>query len=160
MALSFLYRIVRHPTDSIALLTRSDAAKTAEILLLRHEIAILRRQIKQPRRSWADRALIAVLAGLLPKRRRLYLFVTPATLQRWHRALVKRSWTRPHRRQGRPSIRVRFVDWSSRWPGTTRPGDIGASTANSLGWATRSPEHSGLGSVWNVDRSLSTRGAW
>jgi putative transposase len=64
MALSFLCLIVRQLTDSIALLTRSDAAKTAEILLLRHEIAILRRQIKQPRRSWADRALIVALAGL------------------------------------------------------------------------------------------------
>jgi len=105
MALSFLYLIVRQLTDSIALLTRSDAAKTAEILLLRHEIAILRRQIKQPRRSWADRALIAALAGLLPKRRRLHLFVTPATLQRWHRRLVKRYWTRPHRRPGRPNTR-------------------------------------------------------
>jgi hypothetical protein len=108
MALSFLYLIVRQLTHSIALLTRSDAAKTAEILLLRHEIAILRRQVKQPRRSWADRALITALAGLMPKRRRLHLFVTPATLVRWHRALVKRYWTRPHRRPGRPSARAEF----------------------------------------------------
>jgi putative transposase len=106
MALSFLYLIVRQLTDSIALLTRSDASKAAEILLLRHEIATLRRQVKQPRRSWADRALIAALAGLLPKQRRLHLSVTPATLQRWHRALVRRYWTRPHRRPGRPSTRA------------------------------------------------------
>jgi putative transposase len=105
MALTFVYLIVRQLTDSLALLARSDTAKTAEILLLRHEIAILRRQVKRPCRSWADRALITTLAGLLPKDRRLYLLVTPATLLRWHRALVKRYWTRPHRRPGRPSVR-------------------------------------------------------
>lgn len=102
----FVYLIVRQLADSIVLLARSDAAKTAEILLLRHEIAILRRQVKQPRRSWADRALITTLAGLLSKERRRHLFVTPATLVRWHRALVRRYWTRPHRRPGRPGVRA------------------------------------------------------
>jgi hypothetical protein len=53
-----------------------------------------------------DRALISVLAGLLPRQRRLQQFVTPATLLRWHRALIKRYWTRPHRRPGRPNTRA------------------------------------------------------
>jgi hypothetical protein len=105
-ALTFVYLIARRFAEPLALLTRGDVPKTAEILLLRHEIAVLRRQIKRPRRSWADRALITALAGLLPKDRRLHLFVTPATLLRWHRALVKRSWTRPHRRPGRPNTRA------------------------------------------------------
>jgi putative transposase len=106
MALTFVYLIIRQLTDSLALLTRTDTAKTVEILLLRHEIAILRRQVKRPYRSWADRALITTLAGLLPKHRRRHLSVSPRTLLRWHRELVKGYWTRPHRRPGRPSTRA------------------------------------------------------
>jgi putative transposase len=137
MALTFVYLIVRQLTDSLALLARSDTAKTAEILLLRHEIAILPRQVKRPCRSWADRALITTLAGLLPKDRRLYLLVTPATLLRWHRALVKRYWTRPHRRPGRPSVRSEIRQFVLTWQATTRPGATDASTANSPDWGTK-----------------------
>jgi hypothetical protein len=82
MALMFVYLIVRQLIDLLALVACGDVAKTAEILLLRHEVAVLRRQIKRPGRSWADRALITILAGLLPKDRRLHLFVTPGTLLR------------------------------------------------------------------------------
>ena len=67
MALTLIYLIFRHLLAWLALLTRDDTAKTAEILLLRHEVAVLRRQIKRPRRSWADRAVIAALSGLLPR---------------------------------------------------------------------------------------------
>jgi putative transposase len=105
MALTLAYLIFRQLLAWLTLMIRNDTAKTAEILLLRHENAMLRRQIKRPRRSWADRALITALAWLLPKARRAHLFITPTTLLRWHRALVKRYWTRPHRRAGRPSIR-------------------------------------------------------
>jgi putative transposase len=105
MALTLVYLIFRQLLAWLALMIRSDTARTAEILLLRHENAVLRRQVKRPRRSWADRALITALAGLLPKARRAHLFITPATLMRWHRALVKRYWTRPHQRPGRPSTR-------------------------------------------------------
>jgi len=104
--LTLVYLIFRHLLAWLALLTRDDTAKTAEILLLRHEVAVLRRQIKRPHRTWADRALITALARLLPKARRARLFVTPGTLMRWHRALVKRYWTHPHRRPGRPSTRA------------------------------------------------------
>jgi putative transposase len=103
MALTLVYLILRQQLGWLAVLARDDAAKTAEILLLRHENAILRRQVKRPQRWWADRAVITALAGLLPKTRRAHLFVTAGTLLRWHRALVKRYWTRPHRKPGRPS---------------------------------------------------------
>jgi hypothetical protein len=103
MALTLIYLILQQQLAWLAVLTRDDAAKTAEILPLRHENAILRRQVKRPRRTWADRAVITALAGLLPKARRVHLSVTPTTLMRWHRALVKRYWTHPRRWPGRPS---------------------------------------------------------
>src|SRR5262249_49283621 len=101
MALTLVYLIFRQLLALLSLTIRGDTARTAEILLLRHENAMLRLQVKRPRRSWADRALITALAGLLPRARRAHLFITPTTLMRWHRALIKRYWTRPHRRPGR-----------------------------------------------------------
>ena len=88
----------------LALLARRETSKSAEILILRHELAVLRRQVARPRPSWADRALIAGLAGLVPNARWPRLFVTPDTVLRWHRDLVRRHWTQP-RRGGRPATR-------------------------------------------------------
>ena len=67
---------------------RSEASKTVEILVLRHQVNVLRRQVARPRPSWADRALLSALARLLPNARRQTLFVTPGTLLRWHADLV------------------------------------------------------------------------
>jgi len=64
----------------VVLLARSDASKDAEILILRHEVAVLRRQVTRPGPDWADRAVIAALARLLPARMRLHRIVTPGTL--------------------------------------------------------------------------------
>ena len=80
------------------------AAKDAEILVLRHQLAVLRRQVARPRFTWSDRAIVALLAGLVPKERWAAFLVTPKTLLAWHRALVRRRWSYPHRRPGRPSL--------------------------------------------------------
>jgi putative transposase len=105
MTLRLLYLIVLRVFAWIALLTRSRASKDVEILVLRHQLAVLRRQVAAPRPSWADRAILSALARLLPRRRRQHLFVTPRTLLRWHANLVKRRWTYPKRGPGRPPTR-------------------------------------------------------
>ena len=82
MTLRLVYLIFLRLSSWAALLVRSDASKDAEILLLRHQLTVVRRQITRPRPSWADRAIISALARLLPHQRRRHLFVTPGTLLR------------------------------------------------------------------------------
>jgi putative transposase len=83
----FLYLLMIRLFGWLALLARSDTSKDVEILVLRHAVAVLRRRIARPKPDWADRAVIAALARLLPKQLRLHRIVTPATLLAWHRRL-------------------------------------------------------------------------
>lgn len=87
----------------LALLARSSAWKDAEILALRHEVAVLRRANPKPRLTWSDRALRAALSRILPKGLRACRIVTPATLMRWHRRLVTAKWRQPQA-PGRPPV--------------------------------------------------------
>ena len=122
MTLRLLYLIFRQLVAWLGLLTRSTPSKNAEILVLRHEVAVLRRQASRPRLSWADRAVFAALTRLLSQAGRLHRIVTPATVLRWHRDLVTRRWTRPRRRTGgrstAPKLRqlvLRLVSENPAW---------------------------------------------
>jgi hypothetical protein len=88
----------------LALLARGDTAKDFEILVLRHQLAVLRRQAPRPRFEPADRALLAAVSRVLPRARWYCFFVRPETLLRWHRRLVADAWTYPHRQTGRPPL--------------------------------------------------------
>jgi putative transposase len=101
VAVRLLYLIFRQLVTWLGLLAQSSGSKNAEILVLRHEVAVLRRQVSRPRLSWADRAVFAALSRLLSQAGRLHRIVTPATVLRWHRDLVTRRWTQPRRRGGR-----------------------------------------------------------
>ena len=79
------------------LLVRSDSAKDLEILVLRHQLAVLRRQVPRPKLEPIDRAFLAAISRVLPRTRWSWFLVTPQTLLRWHRRLVAGSWTSPHR---------------------------------------------------------------
>jgi hypothetical protein len=86
------------------LLTRGDAAKDLEILVLRHQLTVLQRQTSRPKLEPADRALLAAISRVLPRERWSCFLVTPETLQRWHRRLVAARWTYPRRGQGWPPL--------------------------------------------------------
>jgi putative transposase len=88
----------------LALLARGDAAKDLEILVLRHQLAVLRRQSTRPKLGPTDRALLAAVSRVLPRSRWSCFLVTPETLLRWHRRLVAGAWTYPHRQTGRPPL--------------------------------------------------------
>src|SRR4029077_15365170 len=110
MCLRFVFLLITRTASWLRLSQREEAWKTAEILIVRHQLAVLQRQ--QPRRpdlDWADRALLAALLAVIPKARRhgLRLLVTSDTIVRWHREIVRRRWAARSMRgkTGRPAIR-------------------------------------------------------
>ena len=104
MAFSFLYLAVRALLGALVRSRRGLHVKDVELLVLRHELEILRRQIVRPELRTVDRALLAAAACHLPRSSRGLLLVTPRTLLRWHQALVRRKWRQPVGRRGRPSL--------------------------------------------------------
>jgi putative transposase len=110
MCLRFVFLLITRLAAWLRLSRREEAWKTAEILILRHQVAILQRhQARRPNLTWADRALLATLFGVIPRARRqwLRLLVTPDTIMHWHRDIVRHRWAaRSMRgRSGRPATR-------------------------------------------------------
>ena len=104
MLVSGLYVVVCRRLELIVLLGRRDRTKELEILVLRHELSILRRQVKRPRFESHDRVLLAAFSRMLPRRSWSAFLVQPETLLRWQRRLVAGRWTYPHRPPGRPPL--------------------------------------------------------
>jgi putative transposase len=125
MLLSIIYLVVHRLFALVVLRGRGEASKDVELLVLRHEVVVLRRQIARPHLEHRDRVLFAALSRLLPRDRWSFRIVRPATLLRWHRELVARKWTYPHRSRstgGRPPMSVvvrelvvRLVRENSTW---------------------------------------------
>jgi hypothetical protein len=122
----------------LALLARGDAAKDLEILVLRHQLGVLRRQTLRPRLEPADRALLAAVSRVLPRARWSCFFVTPETLLRWHRRMIAGAWTYPHRGYGRPQLHHDVQQLIIRLAKRTLAGATSVSRANSCGLVRRS----------------------
>src|SRR3954465_12295420 len=104
MSASLVYLLLRQVLQLLTQLARDDGALDVELLVLRHQVAVLRRQVARPKLEPADRVVLAALSRLLPRPRRPGFFVPPGNLLRWHRQLVARHCPSPHATPGRPPI--------------------------------------------------------
>jgi len=114
VALSFVYLLARRVLEVLRLRRMSEVNKDIEILALRHQLAVLHRQVKRPRLTWSDRAFISLLARLLPRSAWSSFIVTPATILSWHRRLVARRWSYPRKGPGRPPLPTETVELALR----------------------------------------------
>jgi putative transposase len=121
VSVRLLYLITIRVFGWLLLLGRSQTSKDAEIMVLRHEVTVPRRQVPRPKPDWADRAVLAALARLPPAVLRGHRLVTPGTLLAWHRRLIKRKWAYPNR-PGRSGPATRSASWYCGWRRRTRPG--------------------------------------
>ena len=129
MFVRLLYLVTVRVVSWLVLLGRSQASKDAEILVLRHEVMVLRRQVARPEPDWADRAIMAAQARLLPAALRGSRLVTPGTLLAWHRRLITRKWTYPNR-AGRPGTSREVRDLVLRLAGENPAWDTAGCTAS------------------------------
>src|SRR4051812_17449444 len=129
MLLSFVYLAFSALLKLLVRRCRSDVVSEIELIVLRHQIKVLRRQVERPRLQPADRALLAALARDLPRQRPLVLVVTPQTVLRWHRELARRKWTQPRKPGGRRS-RARRESSCCGSRARTRAGAISESAAS------------------------------
>src|SRR4051812_15345797 len=139
-SLRLLYLIFWQVLGLVLLLGRTSAAKDVELLVLRHEVAVLRRTNPRPRLDWTDRADYAALVRRLPRTLRGHRLVTPDTILRWHRRLVRRRWTYPTGPDGHRST-TSWSPWWCGWRGRTRYGGTCGSKAScsssATAWAPR-----------------------
>ena len=142
MCLRFVFLLTTRLAGWLRLSRREETWQTADILILRHQLAVLqRRQPRRPKLNRADRALLAALLGVIPKtrRHRLRLLVTPDTILRWHRDIVRRRRAAVRARQDRPPATRRNIKaLAAGWPGRTQAGATSGSTARWPAWESRS----------------------
>src|SRR3954469_11335526 len=134
---SLVYLLLRQVLQMLTQLARDGGAKDVELLVLRHQVAVLRRQVHRPALEPADMVVLVALSRLLPRTRWSAFFVTPATLLRWHRELIARRWTYPHTRSGRPPVDKQIRELVLRLAAENPSWGIAAFTVSWSAWATR-----------------------